>query len=137
MTKKSILLLVSALALVAGMTGCAAKYAAESDGKNLGQAVCDLRDADDADEAQEARSDIKEQLSDMGSKYSLYTAEDRADIEENFDDLAEHVVDGQEDLAQQDLAVIQRSVRNIADDLSETQRAIWDGVGEGLDDCTQ
>jgi uncharacterized protein YgfB (UPF0149 family) len=137
MTKKSIVLLMSALALAAAVSGCAGKYAAESDGKNLGQAVCDLRDADSAEEAQEARADIKEQLGDMGSKYSLYTAEDRADVDENLDDLAEHVTQGQTDLARQDLAVIQRSVGNIADDLSETQRAIWDGVRQGLDDCTQ
>ena len=137
MVKKSIVLLVSALVLAAVVSGCAEKYAAESDGKNLGQAVCDLRDADDEEDASEAREDIREQLGDMGSKYSLYTAEDRADVEENLDDLAEHVAQGQEDLAQQDLAVIQRSVKNIADDLSETQSAIWDGVREGLADCTQ
>jgi hypothetical protein len=47
------------------------------------------------------------------------------------------VAQGQEELARQDLAVIQRSVGNIADDSSETQSAIWDGVRQGLDDCTQ
>ena len=136
MVKKSIVLLVSALVLGAVATSCAEKYAAESDGKNLGQAVCDLRDADDEEDASEARDDIREQLGDMGSKYSLYTAEDRADVEENLDDLAEHVVQGQEELARQDVAVIQRSVTNIADDLDETSSAIWDGVLQGLTDCT-
>ena len=137
MTKKSIVMLVGALVLVAGMSGCAKKYAAESDGKDLGQAVCDLRGADNKEDAQKTLDKINEQLSDMGSKYSLYTAEDRADVEENLNDLAEHVAQGNDELAQQDLAVIQRSVGNIADDSSETQQAIWDGVREGLDDCTQ
>ena len=50
---------------------------------------------------------------------------------------AEHVARGNEELVQQDLAVIQRSVGNIADDTNETQSAIWDGVRQGLDDCTQ
>ncbi|MET0885610.1 MAG: hypothetical protein ABWX92_04095 [Mycetocola sp.] len=51
--------------------------------------------------------------------------------------LAEHVAQGQEELVHQDLAVIRRSVGNIADDTNETQSAIWEGVREGLDDCTQ
>jgi len=137
MIKKSNVLVASAIVVVAGVSGCSGKYAAERDGKDLGQAVCDLWDADSEEEVQSARADIAEQLSDMGSKYSMYTAEDRADVEENLADLAEHVAQGQEELARQDLAVIQRSVGNIADDSSETQSAIWDGVREGLDDCTQ
>jgi hypothetical protein len=137
MTKKSIGILVGAIVVLLGLTGCAQKYAAERDGKDLGEAVCDLRDADSQDDAQSALDDITEQLSDMGGKYALYTAEDRADIEENLTDLHEHVAQGQEDLAQQDLVVIQRSVDNVADDANETQQAIWDGVREGLDDCTQ
>jgi ABC-type phosphate/phosphonate transport system substrate-binding protein len=137
MIKKSIVLVASAIVLLAGVSGCSGKYAAERDGKKLGEAVCDLRDADSQEDAAAALDDVKEQLSDMGSKYSFYTAEDRADVEENLDDLAEHVAQGQEELVRQDLAVIQRSVGNIADDTSETQSAIWDGVRQGLDDCTQ
>jgi ABC-type phosphate/phosphonate transport system substrate-binding protein len=137
MIKKSIVMLVSAIVLVVGASACSGKYSAERDGKKLGQAVCDLRDADSQEDAQEALADINEQLSDMGSKYSMYTAEDRADVDENLNDLAEHVAQGNEELVQQDLAVIQRSVGNIADDTNETQSAIWDGVREGLDDCTQ
>jgi len=137
MTKKSIVMLVSAIVLVAGASACSGKYSAERDGKKLGEAVCDLRDADSQEDAQSALADINEQLSDMGSKYSMYTAEDRADVDENLNDLAEHVAQGNEELVQQDLAVIRRSVGNIADDTSETQSAIWDGVREGLDDCTQ
>jgi ABC-type phosphate/phosphonate transport system substrate-binding protein len=137
MIKKSIVMLACVIVLVVGAGGCAKKYAAERDGKKLGEAVCDLRNADTQEEAQSALTDIREQLSDMGSKYSLYTAEDRADIEENLNDLAEHVAQGQQELVQQDLAVIQRSVDNVSSDTNETQQAIWDGVRQGLDDCTQ
>ena len=137
MVKKSIVMLACAIVLVVGASGCAKKYAAERDGKKLGEAVCDLRDADTREDAQSALADINEQLSDIGSKYSLYTAEDRADVEENLNDLAEHVAQGNKELVQQDLAVIQRSVDNISSDTNETQQAIWDGVREGLDDCTQ
>jgi len=137
MIKKSIVMLACVIVLVVGAGGCAKKYAAERDGKKLGEAVCDLRNADTQEEAQSALTDIREQLSDMGSKYSSYTAEDRADIEENLNDLAEHVAQGQQELVQQDLAVIQRSVDNVSSDTNETQQAIWDGVRQGLDDCTQ
>jgi ABC-type phosphate/phosphonate transport system substrate-binding protein len=137
MIKKSIVLLACAIVVMLGLSGCAKKYSAERDGKKLGEAVCDLRNADNPDEAKSALADINEQLSDMGSKYSLYTAEDRVDVEKNLNDLAEHVAQGQKDLVQQDLAVIQRSINNIANDMDETQQAIWDGVREGLDECTQ
>jgi hypothetical protein len=38
---------------------------------------------------------------------------------------------------QQDLAVLERSADNIADDVNETSRAAWEGVLEGLSECTQ
>ena len=44
---------------------------------------------------------------------------------------------GPENLAQQDLAVLERSAKNIAEDANETSQAAWDGVLEGLSDCTQ
>jgi hypothetical protein len=32
--------------------------------------------------------------------------------------------------------VIRRSLSNIDDDLDETSQAAWDGVKQGVDDCT-
>jgi hypothetical protein len=46
-------------------------------------------------------------------------------------------VQGNDVLRQQDLAVLQRSIRHIADDSSETARAAWEGVLEGLSTCTE
>lgn len=126
--------LIGTLAVTAG---CSQKYSAERDGKKLGEAICDLREADSADDAQEALDDINEQLDDLGNKLSLYTAEDRADVQNNLADLHEHVIQGNTALVQQDLAVLQRSVENIADDSDETSQAAWEGLLEGLSDCTQ
>lgn len=117
--------------------GCSQKYSAERDGKKLGQAICDLREADTPEAAQEAREDIDEQLDDLENKFAMFTAEDRADINNNLADLAEHNIQGQPNLMQQDLAVLERSINNIKDDVNETSRAAWEGVLQGLADCTQ
>jgi hypothetical protein len=123
-----------ALVLVAG---CSEKYSAERDGKKLGEAVCDLRDATSAEEAEAARADIDEQLDDLASKHALFTAEDRNDVQNNLADLAEHAIQGNEVLAQQDLAVLERSVNNIAEDNNEVSNAAWEGFLQGVSDCTQ
>ena len=137
MTKSRITVAALALAAIALMSGCGQKYAAERDGKKLGEAICDLRDADTAEEAQAAMDDVNKELDDLGNKYAFYTAEDRADIQNNLADLSEHTIQGQEGLANQDLTVLERSARNISEDANETSQAAWDGLREGLADCTQ
>jgi len=134
---KTLLLSVAiALAVVVVVTGCSQKYSAERDGKKLGQAVCDLRNATNADEAKDALDEIEDQLGDLGDKHAIYTAEDRKDVQNNLADLHEHAIQGNTALMQQDLAVLERSIRNIADDSNETSRAAWEGVAEGMADCT-
>ena len=137
MTRSRTLLAAVTLGALLLATGCSQKYSAESDGKNLGQAICDLREAENQDEAAAALEDVNEQIDDLGSKYALYTAEDRADINNNLADLAEHAIQGQPNLAQQDLAVLERSAKNIAEDVNETARAAWEGLLQGLSECTQ
>lgn len=126
--------LLAALALLVAV-GCTREQRAEQDGKEAGQALCDVRDADGEDAARAALADVEEQLDDLAEKYTTFTAEDRADIAENLSDLVEHVLDGNTALAQQDLAVIRRSIDNIAGDVSDTSRAAADGFLQGIDDC--
>ena len=137
MTRSRTLLAAVTLGALLLVTGCSQKYSAECDGKNLGQAICDLREAENQDDAAAALEDVNEQLDDLGSKYALYTAEDRADINNNLADLAEHAIQGQPNLAQQDLAVLERSADHIKDDVNEVAKAAWEGVLQGLSDCTQ
>lgn len=137
MNTTRLLALTAVAGAIALTTGCGQQYTAERDGKQLGQAICDLREADSADDVNEALDDIGDQLDDIGNEYALYTAEDRADIQNNLADLAEHAIQGQETLMQQDLAVLERSADNIRDDVNETSRAAWDGLLQGLADCTQ
>lgn len=131
--------IVSAIAVGALLftAGCSQKYSAERDGKKLGTAICDLRDAASPEDAEEALAEINEQLDDLGNKFALFTAEDRADINNNLADLAEHRIQGQPNLMQQDLTVLERSVNNIKENLNETSRAAWEGVLQGLSECTQ
>jgi hypothetical protein len=126
---------VVAVLVLAALPACAKKYAAEKDGKDVGQELCDVRDADNAEEAQKAADDLNEEINDVAENYAVFTAEDRADIEENVTDLIEHVRQGNEALAQQDITVIRRSLDNAHEDLGDTGRATIDGVFEGLDDC--
>ena len=126
---------VTAFALLALATGSSQKYSAERVCKKLGEAICDVRNADNKQDAQKALSKAKEQLNDLGSKHAIYTAEDRADLQNNFADLAEHTAQGNDVLREQDLAVIQRSIHNIAKDSTETSQAAWEGVQEGLSEC--
>jgi hypothetical protein len=137
MTKFKFLLALAAVSLVVLASGCSQKYTAERDGKKLGQAVCDLRDADTTEEADSALDDIDEQVDDLADKYTLFTAEDRSDVQNNLADLHEHAIQGNTVLMQQDLAVLERSVDNIADDSNEVTQAAWEGVLQGLADCTE
>ena len=136
MTKTRIALASIATAALLLAASCSQQYSAERDGKKLGEAVCDLKNADSPEDAQRALDDVNEQIDDLGNKYSLYTAEDRNDVQNNLADLHEHVIQGNTALVQQDLAVLQRSIKNIASDSNDTTRAAWEGVNEGLADCT-
>jgi hypothetical protein len=133
---KTIAALLSVTALVV-FTGCSQKYSAERDGKKLGEAVCDLRTAPTAEDAADARGQIDNQLGDLANKYSLFTAEDRNDIQENLADLAEHRVQGNTTLMQQDLAVLERSAENVAEDANQVRSAAWEGFQQGLASCSQ
>lgn len=137
MTKHKLILTtaVAVTALVAA--GCSQQYSAERDGKKLGEAVCDLRNATSREDAESALKEVNKQLDDLGNKYALSTAEDRRDVQNNLADLHEHTIQGNTALTQQDLTVLERSVKNIAEDSNEVTRAAWEGVLEGLAGCTQ
>ena len=134
---RRLLIAVAAIASISVVAGCSQKYSAERDGKKLGEAVCDLREATTQEAADEALDEINDQLDDLSTKYAVFTAEDRADVQNNLADLAEHTIQGNDVLAQQDLAVLERSADNIAEDANEVRSAAWEGLLQGLAECTQ
>ncbi|MEI2700763.1 MAG: hypothetical protein V9E94_21360 [Microthrixaceae bacterium] len=134
---RRLIIAVAAIASIAVLAGCSQKYSAERDGKKLGEAICDLRSATTREEADDALEEINDQLDDLSTKFAVFTAEDRADVQNNLADLAEHTIQGNDVLAQQDLAVLERSADNIADDSNEVRSAAWEGLLQGLAECTQ
>jgi hypothetical protein len=131
------MLTAAALAVVVLLSApaCARKYRAEQDGKDVGEAVCDLRDPSDEETARSDLEELNAEIDDLADDFALFTAEDRSDIEENLVDLVEHTLQENDVLVQQDVTVIQRSLDNIRDDLGDTGQAAIDGILEGLDDC--
>ena len=130
------LVLGGALAALALLAGCGQDLTAERDGRQLAEAVCDLRDASDAEGAESAIAEIEQQIDDIVREYGVATGEDRADISNNLADLAEHAVQGNDVLIQQDLTVMLRSAENIRDDATEVQQSVWTGIAAGLQECT-
>jgi len=122
-------------AFMVPLAGCSQRYSAERDGVKLGHGICDLKKATTSEDATDAKNKITEQLNDLGRKLSMYTAEDRRDIDENVADLAEHTAQGNDALKQQDLAVLKRSIKNISGDADDVSQAAWEGILEGLSDC--
>jgi hypothetical protein len=137
MTQTRKLILALTVVAIVFAAGCSQKYSAERDGKKAGEAVCDLRDASTPEDAQSALDDLNNQMDDLGNKYAMFTSEDRADVQNNLADLHEHVIQGNRVLVNQDLAVLRRSVGNIAEDSGETTRAAWEGIFQGLSSCTE
>jgi uncharacterized protein YicC (UPF0701 family) len=117
------------------LAACAQTLRAERDGRDVGQSICDVRDADTAEEAAAALEDLEAEIDDLAQEVAMFTAEDRADVSENLSDLSEHVAGENEALAQQDITVIRRSMDNIRDDLGQTGQAAVDGILQGLMEC--
>jgi thiamine biosynthesis lipoprotein ApbE len=121
--------------LALALSGCGQQMRAERDGRDLAESICDLQSASDAEAAQSAIDDIVEEIDDLATRYGVATAEDRADIQNNLADLAEHAVQGNEVLVQQDIAVLQRSAENIREDVGGVQESAWTGLSAGLEEC--
>jgi hypothetical protein len=136
MNRRTVSILVALAGVGALVLGGCAEIDAERQGTQLGEAICDLRTADNADDADQAIQDIQDELTDVSRIVGRGVDEDVSDIQENLDDLREHVVNGQQTLRDQDVNAIRRNVEDIADHVEGTQKAAYDGVAEGLADCS-
>jgi hypothetical protein len=122
---------VASLLLVA----CGGEIRAERQGKQFGEEVCDVREADSADDAQRQLDQARREMNDLGRIVGRPLEEDVEDIQENLDDLVAHVIDGDEALLDQDIAVIQRNLVAVARTLTGKAEAAYDGIQQGLADC--
>ena len=122
---------VSALLL----SSCA-EFRVERQGKDFGDALCDVKNADNKEEVQKALQDAKEQLDDAARIAGRPVSEDVKDVNENLADLAAHVIDNQPTLVQQDIAAIRRNVEAAVSGANGTVQRFYEGTVEGLGKCS-
>jgi hypothetical protein len=132
MGRRRITLVALAVITVAG-AGCAG-FRTERQGRDVGRAVCDVKTADNADQAQRALDKLNREIEDAQRITGRPVKEDVRDIQNNLNDLTRHV--GQPALARQDLAVIQRNVQDVINTAPALTKRYYEGVNEGLGDCT-
>jgi septal ring-binding cell division protein DamX len=115
--------------------GCA-EYRIERNGKDAGEALCDLKDADSQEEVDAAMDDVQKEIDDAQRIVGRPVSEDVDDIEENVADLAAHNIDDQEVLAEQDIAAIRRNVEAATSRSRAAVERFYQGVVQGLGDCS-
>ena len=115
--------------------GCA-EYRIERNGKDAGEALCDLKDADTKEEVDKALDDVRKEVEDAQRIVGRPVGEDVDDIEENIADLAAHRIDDQELLAEQDIAAIRRNFEAASSRTRAAVERFYDGVVQGLGDCS-
>jgi hypothetical protein len=128
---------VFAVIAVGGLlaAGCA-DFRIERDGKKTGEALCDVKNADNKDEVDDALNKARKHLEDAQRIVGRPVGEDVDDVQENVSDLSAHVLDGQENLAKQDIANIRRNVEAASGRTRSGVQRYYQGVVEGLGDCT-
>jgi hypothetical protein len=133
--KRFLLIPAVIVVLGAGVAGCAG-FRTERQGRDVGRAICDIRQADNADEAQRALDKLNRHAQKAQRIVGRPLTEDVQDIQNNLNDLVTHATQGNDALAQQDIAVISRNVNTVSQQGPELVKRFYQGVGEGLGDCT-
>jgi len=134
-TNTSVRAVAGFVALGALVVGCGGEIRAERQGKQFGQAVCDVKEADDPDDAQRQLEQAQREMNDLQRIVGRPVEEDVEDIQENLNDVVTHIVDNNEALLDQDIAVIRRNVNAVARTLTGKGQAAYDGIEEGLAEC--
>lgn len=135
-TKKRFAAMAGTVAVGALLLGaCSGEVRAERQGKQYGEAICDVKKAGSVDDAQRAMSKVQREAKDLQRIVGRPIEEDVRDIKENLSDLSQHVKGGNDALRQQDIAVITRNVSAIERTLSGKAKAAYDGIREGLAEC--
>jgi hypothetical protein len=131
------LLFVPAVIVVLGLgvAGCAG-FRSERQGRDVGRAICDIKKADNPDQAQRALDKFNRRTQKAQRIIGRPITEDVQDIQNNLNDLVTHASQGNEALAQQDVAVINRNAQRVSSQGPALVQRFYQGVGEGLGDCT-
>ena len=114
--------------------GCG-EYRAERQGRQLGESICDIKQADSPEDAQRQLDQAQRDMYDLQRIVGRPIDEDVSDIQENLRDLVEHTADGNDALQEQDIAVIQRNIDAVQRTVNGKAEAAYNGFYDGLNDC--
>lgn len=124
------------LAVAVALLGGCAGLRTERQGKDIGQAICDLRDASSKEDAQKQLAKIQEDLTDARRITGFDVSQDVRAMSKQLPDLAEHAAQGNDVLIGQDLAVLRRNVAQAIDATTGNVQRFYQGIDQGLGDCT-
>lgn len=123
------------LATAVLVAGCAG-FRVERDGRRTGDALCDLKGATSAQEAQQALADAQKWFDQAVKITGRPVSRDVKDVQNNLNDLVKHATNGNDALKQQDIAAIRRNVQQVIDTTSGHTQRYYQGVDEGLSNCS-
>ena len=126
-----ICVVVGCLAL---LSGCS-RFRVERQGKDVGEDICDLKDASSAQDAASIVKEIQNDVNDAQRITGNKIDQDVRSVNEQISDLQRHAPDGNSALAQQDISVIQRNLAQAINTTSGHVQRFYQGVSEGLAKC--
>jgi hypothetical protein len=131
---------IAAAALALGiaafaLTGCTTEARAERKGKEFGDQVCAMRNASNTDSAQRHLRKANDKLTDLNRFVGRDVRQDVNDLDRNLSQLANDVAKGH-NVREQDVNAIVRSVESAISTTSGSTRAAYQGMLEGLNQCT-
>lgn len=129
-TRIRFITVVALVVLVAVVAGCGG-YRAEYNGRQFGEAVCDIATGD----ARAGLDDARKALEDARNIRGVITDEDQEMIEGRLNALDEAIAAGDDVLGRADLESLRREVKELIDATSGRAQRFYQGVEQGLGDC--
>jgi hypothetical protein len=128
-----------AIAVAAGtatfaLAGCSTEARAERKGKQFGDQVCKMRNADNADDAQEHLRKAQDKLDDLRRFVGRDVNQDVRDVSRNLDQLARDVSAGR-DVRERDVGAISRNIQQAVSETSGAAQAAYEGMLEAINNC--
>jgi hypothetical protein len=116
------------------LSSCSTEARAERKGKQAGDQICKVRNADNSDAAQRHLRKAQDDLQDLSRFLGRDINQDAADVQRNLQQLANDVSKGK-DVRQQDVNAISRNLQQVSSTAGGAAKAAYDGIEEGLANC--
>jgi ABC-type uncharacterized transport system auxiliary subunit len=123
------------VATTLGLTGCSTEARAERKGKQFGDQVCKVRNADSPESAQRHARKASDKLDDLSRFVGRDVRQDVRSADRNIDQMVRDVNAGR-NIREQDVNALVRAFQQASNSTTGATRAAYDGVLEGLSNCT-